>query len=476
MSERDHGRPRPLLTAGLALSCVSAPLHPVALLAVGTIVLSPSLRRAPATMLCLVAGASLATGCTVAVLSGAQDLLVIANGSAGALAVALSCTLGRHLNDRERYRETGWRLAWALDSRRRAVDAQARASERARIAAEMHDSLGHDMALIAVRASALEAKASSPSPNTPPHAELTELRTAAAEATHRLHEIVTLLNAEQPRPASALTDESLTALIEEAESAGMVIHHDIDPSWSDTAEPCRMLGRRTVHRLVRESLTNAAKHAPGADVDVSVRQRKDTVHVVVRNRLPTPDTQRSDTVFAPSGGRGLRALEERVRVLGGSMEWGPLDGRFALAAAIPVDGAPSVDADTAVMEAEVDPEAYRSHTMRRRHRSLRALVLAPLSVLLCAFVLVAALFTFTTFASVLPADRFARIHTGQSQAEAEELLPPVEMHDAPVADEPTRDCRYYEESVSFFERVDVFQACFAGGAVTHTARIPAERG
>ncbi len=215
--------------AGLVVSCVAASFHPTAVLAVGVAAFVLGHWRARATVLCVVAGAFLATGCVAAALNGAQSLLVIVNGSAGALTVALTYTLGRHLNDRERYRETGWRLAWALDGRQRAVDAEARAAERARIAAEMHDSLGHDMALIAMRASALETKTSSLSADAPPRADIAELRTAATEATGRLHEIVLLLRANQPQLPSELSEEPLTALIAEAGP----------PEWSSAATSTR---------------------------------------------------------------------------------------------------------------------------------------------------------------------------------------------------------------------------------------------
>ncbi|MFC7716204.1 sensor histidine kinase [Nonomuraea recticatena] len=70
------------------------------------------------------------------------------------------------------------------------VAAQARLRERTRIAHDMHDSLGHDLALIAVRAAGLEIAPGL----APAQAKAAgELRVAASEATERLREIVGLL-------------------------------------------------------------------------------------------------------------------------------------------------------------------------------------------------------------------------------------------------------------------------------------------
>lgn len=50
------------------------------------------------------------------------------------------------------------------------------------------------------------------------------------------------------------------------------------------------------------------------------------------------------------------------------------------------------------------------------------------------------------------------------------------MPDAPqTVAEPTTDCRYYEERVSFFERVTTFQICFADDEVASSVEIPAEQ-
>ena len=74
---------------------------------------------------------------------------------------------------------------------------------------------------------------------------------------------------------------------------------------------------RAVHRVVQEALTNAAKHAPGAAVDVQVVRDNDTVTTTVRNVRPTGPSS-----GLASGRAGLVGLGERVRLGGGTpLSW-----------------------------------------------------------------------------------------------------------------------------------------------------------
>jgi signal transduction histidine kinase len=109
------------------------------------------------------------------------------------LTVGLPWLLGRY---RRQYAElvgTGWRLADRLEREQQAVADRARIRERARIAGDMHDSLGHDLTLIAVRAGALELD---PELDARQQAVVGELREAAGAATERLREIIGVLRAD----------------------------------------------------------------------------------------------------------------------------------------------------------------------------------------------------------------------------------------------------------------------------------------
>ncbi|WP_436767887.1 ATP-binding protein, partial [Streptomyces sp. URMC 123] len=84
---------------------------------------------------------------------------------------------------------------------------------------------------------------------------------------------------------------------------------------------------------MREALTNATKHAPGSAVRVSISHDADRTHVRVVNS-PPPAGPLPGTV---AGNRGLAGLRERVTVLGGTLEAGPYEGGFRVAATLPHD-------------------------------------------------------------------------------------------------------------------------------------------
>jgi signal transduction histidine kinase len=101
---------------------------------------------------------------------------------------------------------------------------------------------------------------------------------------------------------------------------------------------------RTAYRVVREGLTNARKHAPGAEVHVALAGAPGAgLTVEVRNDAltPTPDpaapgardtvaASGPDTVAAsgpePGAGQGLAGLAERVALASGRLEHGPTAG------------------------------------------------------------------------------------------------------------------------------------------------------
>ncbi|MEV1176451.1 histidine kinase [Nonomuraea sp. NPDC049784] len=149
------------------------------------------------------------------------------------------------------------RLLQQRTQARLSAEAQARLRERARIARDMHDSLGHDLALIAVRAAGLELAAGLDQAHV---RAAGELRLAAADATERLRQIIGLLREESDVAPLSPVDEDVAELVRRARDSGMPITLDLAPG------PVPDLA----HAVVQEGLTNAAKHAPGAAVAVRV--------------------------------------------------------------------------------------------------------------------------------------------------------------------------------------------------------------
>ncbi|WP_067131212.1 sensor histidine kinase [Microtetraspora malaysiensis] len=223
-----------------------------------------------------------------------------------------------------------------LEREQELIAERARLRERARIAADMHDSLGHELALIALRAGALELAADMTEPN---REAVARLRACAVTATDRLRRTVGVLRETGAAPADVTggvgdvasrtptqpPDETVEALVDRARDAGMAVEfrHDGEPA----ALP--PLVDRAVHRVVQESLTNAARHAPGADVLVHVERSARAVAVTVRNSAARHEPG------PPGGGSGLAGLRERVRLLGGTLRAGPHESGFAVTARFP---------------------------------------------------------------------------------------------------------------------------------------------
>ncbi|WP_205301959.1 sensor histidine kinase [Nonomuraea montanisoli] len=106
------------------------------------------------------------------------------------IVVVLPWQLGRYRRRYAALARAGWRLADRMEREQRIVADRARIRERARIAGDMHDSLGHDLTLMAMRAAALQLD---PALDPRHQAVVAELREAAAEATERLRDIVGVL-------------------------------------------------------------------------------------------------------------------------------------------------------------------------------------------------------------------------------------------------------------------------------------------
>lgn len=201
---------------------------------------------------------------------------------------------------------------------------RARAKERARIAAEMHDVLAHRLSIIALHSGVLEAK----SANLPaPIGErLTLLRRASTQALSDLRDLLGALH-ETPedlptRPVLVDVDD----LIEQARAAGQDITLVVEGA-SDDAPVAHQLA---VQRIVLESMTNARKHAVGGSVTVRLAYGPSVTTVSVDN---TPGSAIPDA--APSG-YGLVGLRERVLALGGKFDAGPTDeGGWRVSARIP---------------------------------------------------------------------------------------------------------------------------------------------
>ena len=227
------------------------------------------------------------------------------------------------------------RTAARAEERRRAEEEQAariaaaRRQERATIAREMHDVLGHRLSLVAASAGALEYRPDAPAEQIARAAGV--VRAGAHQALEELREVIGVLRADElvgasgdapPQPTLA----ELPALVEESREAGV----SVSLADSSAGEVPETLGR-TAYRIVQEGLTNARKHASGVPVSVVVAGAAgEVLRVEVVNRLP------AGAVARDGRGTGLIGLAERAASVGGRLEHGQTaDGDFRLCAELP---------------------------------------------------------------------------------------------------------------------------------------------
>jgi signal transduction histidine kinase len=206
----------------------------------------------------------------------------------------------------------------------------ARAQERARIGREIHDAVGHHATLIAVGAAAIAA--STAEEETRRSAE--QLRALAKRALAEMRAALGLLDGSEHVAGLA----EISALIAGSRSAGVDVGFE---EHGDAVDVAPSTGR-AVYRVVQESLTNAARHAPGAPVFVRLHWRPTELGVEVHNDRPAdPPTQRP----VLGGGAGLTGLTERVTASGGRLSAGARrDGGFTVRATFPLDPRPATPA------------------------------------------------------------------------------------------------------------------------------------
>ncbi|MBV2363654.1 sensor histidine kinase [Streptomonospora nanhaiensis] len=426
-------------------------------------------------------------------------------GAVGVLvgAVIAPWLLGRYWRRHTELRTAGWEIAHRME-RARDVDAErARLRERARIAGEMHDSLGHDLALIAVRAAALEMAAQDEAAR----GAAAELRVAAHDANLRLRDIIGVLREDAEAPGGGPADEDVATLVARAAGAGLPVRLIREGPDVDPATPAG----RAVHRVVQEALTNAARHAPGARVTVRV-VREDGATAV---RVSDTGSPAPGAAAGTGNGSGLAGLRSLVAGLGGTLTAGPAD-----AAAAPGEGAagrhdhggtggePRTEAgggraegrtgaepaaadgagfvvaaripDTAEAPGTAAPDdatetARRLRLVRRSARRRLAAALAVPAGLTASVVAVAFLVLwYVGVNSVLPPEDYARLRVGQEQAAVEARLPRFDYEPGRMVDPPPpppgASCRYY--LVEWANGLPpVYRLCFADGVLAAKDRI-----
>lgn len=256
---------------------------------------------------------------------------------------ALCWTLAEFLGARHAYdAEVAARLAVAdYDRERSAHDAVA--TERTRIARELHDVVAHAVSVIIVQADG--AKYALRRDPAVTEQALTAIAATGREALRELRRTVELLRTEHaPEQLPQHGTAGLAKVVEMMRSAGLAVELELTGELDDV-EPEVSLG---MHRIVQESLTNTFRHAgPDPQAWVRVRRRDTDVLVEVLDRGHVPGASAIEPplpgadVAARNGiagsGLGLVGMRERIAVLDGTLEVGRRpEGGWRVCATIPL--------------------------------------------------------------------------------------------------------------------------------------------
>ncbi|GAA3756421.1 histidine kinase [Spinactinospora alkalitolerans] len=379
--------------------------------------------------------------------------------------------VGRYRRQHLELMSAGWERAGQLEREQRIIADQARLRERSRIAHDMHDSLGHELSLIALRAGALEV---TPDLDERHRSAVADLRVSATTATDRLREIIGVLRDDSEQVPMEPVGEGVYALVERARNSGLQV------ILLREGEPAELppMADRAAYRVVQEALTNATKHAPGAAVVVRLVHGPEETLVSVVNEPPPA----GPLPVGARGRRGLIGLRERVRLAGGTFQAGERDGGWAVTALLPVhpeetDTAAAGHAGRTGGEEWSEIADHYRRAQRRVRWGLIALVGFPVAAgaLLMAGGLVIMLYQ--SFVSAMSPEDYASLRVGQDRASVEDVLPPQE-HTVPLRDdappEPEgAECRHYRSTPDFFDTdADIYRICLSGGELVAKDALP----
>jgi signal transduction histidine kinase len=242
------------------------------------------------------------------------------------LIFAISWTVGYGLGQKFGEADEAKERAARLEREREEQARLAVAEERARIARELHDIVGHSVSVMTVQAAGVR-RLLRPEQEREREA-LQVVEQTGREALAEMRRLVGVLRRPEESPALAPQPslEHVEKLVSQAREAGLPVELRIE------GEPVQLPAGvdLTAYRLVQEGLTNAIKHAGAHHAEVVVRYSDGHVELTVS------DDGEGDG-GGEKGGHGLVGMRERVSVYGGELEVGPRpEGGFALRVRLPI--------------------------------------------------------------------------------------------------------------------------------------------
>jgi len=188
--------------------------------------------------------------------------------------------------------------------------------ERAAIARELHDIVAHHLSMIAVQSEA--ARLTSPKLSADARGRFEAIAATARDALTETRRLLGVLREDVPGEADRTPQPGLdqvAELVDTARDAGSNVRLILAGKVVDLPAGVDL----AAYRIVQEALTNARRHAPGADADVEVTYRDGVVHLRVRDYGPGP----AEEMIV---GHGIVGMRDRASIAGGTFSCGAADG------------------------------------------------------------------------------------------------------------------------------------------------------
>ncbi|QCR43713.1 sensor histidine kinase [Curtobacterium sp. SGAir0471] len=206
--------------------------------------------------------------------------------------------------------------------------------ERAAMARELHDIAAHHLSGIALMSAVIDRQI-----DTDPlaaHEGVRQVREQSTAVLEDLRRLVGLLRDDAPAERAVETVAGIVDLVERARYRSDV-RLEVLPGEHPLSDGIGPLAQLAAYRTAQEALANAALHAPGAVVTVTIDDRAaDHLELHVENTAPLDPSARAgqgDPVpgSAAAGGNGLRGMRERAELVGARLQTGPTaDGGWSV--------------------------------------------------------------------------------------------------------------------------------------------------
>ena len=250
----------------------------------------------------------------VALAFGLSGWQTLANDVQAAVAFVLAWVIGRIIRTLRRRTGELEDVTAQLVEEREERARLAIATERARIARELHDVVAHNVSVMVIQATAANRVLAGD--QQPVRDALGTIETVGRQTVDEMRRLLGILRQnEEPALSPPASLARLDDLIEQVRAAGLPVTLTVDGT---PPSPLPAGVDLSAYRIVQEALTNTLKHAQAGHADVHVKYRPCAIELAITDDGTSPDKS-----SATGHGHGLVGMRERATLYGGSLHAGP---------------------------------------------------------------------------------------------------------------------------------------------------------